>query len=82
MRKTVQVKYLLDSANHFLAHTHESRRDARLAVAGLLETALFEAGAYQGYTHLESAGIQRVGGCVVAIADDSRRRYLAHPNLI
>lgn len=49
-RKTIEVETIKRLANTQLARQDISR-DARLAVAGMLEALLFEANAYDGYNH-------------------------------
>lgn len=81
MRKTIDVRPLIERANFFLRETDDSQFMERKGVASFLETALFDAGAYKGFRYLDSAGLQREEGELVEIADDTRRAYYIHPNL-
>jgi hypothetical protein len=56
-RKTVELAYLVERGNHFLANSEDSQRDERKGVASMIELALHHAGAYGGYGHIKAAGI-------------------------
>jgi hypothetical protein len=56
-RKTVEVRYLVERGNYFLAHSEPEQRDERKGVCSMVELALHKANAYKGYRHLESAVI-------------------------
>lgn len=80
-RKTIPVERIKEQVNHFLAHSKDEDKDARLATANLLYSILMETGNYHGFTYLpseiagewepwaEGTTWLRVG------YDDSRRRY-------
>jgi hypothetical protein len=79
MRKTIEVSYIVEHGNYFLAHSEDEQRDERKGVASMIELALHKAGAYAGYLHLESAGrysVNRVGRMYNEFKDDTRRAYM------
>lgn len=57
MRKTVEVRYLLERGNYFLANSEPEAKDERKGVISMLELALHKADAYKGFGYLASAGI-------------------------
>jgi hypothetical protein len=61
MRKTIEVSYIVERGNYFLAHSEDEQRDERKGVASMIELALHHAGVYAGYLYLESAGINHDG---------------------
>lgn len=80
-RKTVELKYAVESANHFLRESEDSLQGQRKGVASFLETLLFAADVYAGYSYLPSAELMREEGALVDIGDDSRRVYYLHRKL-
>jgi hypothetical protein len=80
-RKTIEVAYLVQKGNYFLAHSEDEQREQRLGVCSMIELALHNADAYAGYSHLDTAGVN-----YEAIAagerfadnhvDDTRRAYM------
>ena len=58
-RRTVEVRYIVERGNYFLAHSEDEQREQRIGVCSMIELTLHKADAYGGYTHLESAGIDR-----------------------
>jgi len=67
-RKTIALLSLVEATNKYLAcDSPYITRDMRLGAAGLLETALHSANAYDGFNYL--------GGYEGAKKDDSRRIY-------
>jgi hypothetical protein len=88
-RKTVPVQPLLDYANNFLA-AKGGTPEARKAVIGFIESVLFKADRYRGFTYLTQdqldaddlpgiRWIERVPGMVgdpcFEKSDDTRRNY-------
>lgn len=78
-RKTVEVAYLLERANYFLKHSEDDQVGERRGVCSMIELALHKANAYNGYLHLDSAGVnydEIKAGQPFSAVDESRRRYL------
>ncbi len=86
MRKTVKLTELIATANRMLASSVDSEQAGRLAVSVLLETVLFDHGAYAGFNYLASeflpASEQTDTNALRPNHDDSRRRYFTHRNLV
>lgn len=57
MRKTIDIAKVIDTANSMLAKSQDDMRSEREGICALTETLLHSAGAYSGYSHLASAGI-------------------------
>ena len=78
MRKTIELKSVKDKINHFLRNVPGSISE-RQVLCTLLESLLFEAKAYKGYTHLN---IQQVPpGCEPGIIwDDEANRAISFPD--
>ncbi len=85
MSKThyVTTNFLVDEVNYVLKHP-ESSRDERHGLITLLESALFEAGAYNGYMYLSpdsldvdvTPGVRYIDGIAVfRDTDPTRRKY-------
>jgi hypothetical protein len=80
MRKTVTVLSLLEKMNNVLSLPSISQ-EKKEAISFVLESALFEAGAYWGFSYLPSAGLTGAGTAEVKVEKEYDRRYNAHPNL-
>lgn len=90
-RKTASILNMIERTNNALAQptpeslTKEQGIGFRMGVATALESVLHEAGVYNGFTYLESAGIPRnPDGSEVrpfSCEDESRRSYSIHPKL-
>jgi hypothetical protein len=81
IRKTVSLRSAIETANTFLATSEPLKQGERKGIASFLEVLLTNAGAYQGFQYLPSAGLQREEGKLVEIEDESRRSYFIHPEL-
>jgi hypothetical protein len=57
MRKTIEVSYILERGNYFLANSEPEQVEQRKGVASMIELALHNVGAYKGFGYLGSAGI-------------------------
>lgn len=57
MRRTVEVRYLLEKGNYFLANSEPEQKDERKGVASMIELVLHKADAYKGFNYLDSAEI-------------------------
>lgn len=71
-RKTVEVKWLKDETNKFMALSEDDWGERRLGMASLLEHALHHSGNYRGYTYLNVDDTTEPP----TIPDESRRFYL------
>ena len=87
-RKTVEVKYVLDSANAYLRLTPDEHTEGRMAVANLLESVLMATDTYRGFGYIKSNfdkdGIYQDNEPVrynKGETDESRRQYYRHPKL-
>lgn len=58
-RKTIEVAYLLERGNYYLANSEDSQADERKGVASMVELALHQTGNYKGFGYLDSAGVKR-----------------------
>lgn len=78
MRKTIEVEYLRERVNYFLANSEPEQADERKGAASVLELALHESGRYAGFGYLESAGVDYTAEDIeakFANADETRRCY-------
>lgn len=58
-RKTIEIAYVVEKGNYFLAHSEDEQREQRLGVCSMIELALHKyPNNYGGYLHLETAEIQ------------------------
>lgn len=73
-RKTLPVRTILEKANNMLANSADELEDARRGVCCLIETLLFEADCYRGFSYLPSAGLKGGGS-------EYRRKYLISSKL-
>lgn len=84
MRKTLDVRLIIERANTFLATSDDDKIGQREGVASFLEALLHDANAYAGFGYLPSAGVNYDGiarGERFAADDESRRRYNTHAKL-
>lgn len=58
-RKTIEVAYLVEKGNYFLAHSEDKQREMRLGFCSMIECALHKADVYAGYAHLDTAEVRR-----------------------
>lgn len=84
IRKTIEITKILDRANNFLRDSSNEEYIRRMAISEFVETLLFMANAYAGYSYLASAKVNydaiKRGECFEA-EDDSRRFYHFHQGL-
>jgi hypothetical protein len=71
MRKTVEVEYLIEKVNYFLANSEPEQKGERLGASGVLELALFKSNRYKGFRYLDPNFTTNSG------MDESRREYYA-----
>jgi hypothetical protein len=72
-RKTVKVEKLLYWANSFFVNSADDQAGERLGVAGILEAALHDAGAYKGFAYLATTA--PTWKPEDGLGDQTRRRY-------
>lgn len=85
-RKTINLKEFINLGNHFLKHSPDDRRGERKGVATMIETALFLADDYKGFSYLDENSMKdSLNGKSIGIIfseddkhiypDDTRRYY-------
>jgi len=85
-RKTVDLGWLVDQANHAMLHSADNLKEHRYGIASLVEAALHKGNSYYGFNYLsdyamrlsengKSVGIIREEGKDNVFPDDSRRYY-------
>jgi hypothetical protein len=87
-RRTVQLRKMIEHTNLMLNApdpvmlTPAEAKAWRLGAAILLESMLFDAAAYAGFSYTEKANVEHdEKGYARSIEDDSRRCYTIHPKL-
>lgn len=73
MRKTVNVAWLVDKTNQFLATSEPKMTGERRGMTAVLEAVLFETGQYKGYGYLPSQWNE--GELILAEDRDETRRH-------
>ena len=59
MKKTIQIKSLLDKVNNMLLHSPDNWKERRIGASIMLSDILHESGAYKGYNNLTSRDMER-----------------------
>ncbi len=73
---TINVEYLRERANYFLANSEPEAIEQRKGVISMIELALHKSGNYNGFNYLESAGMERdEEGYAKTIRDETRVYY-------
>ena len=78
-KKTIQVEWLKEKTNEFLALSAPEMKEQRFGMAAILEAVLFETHNYKGYgfnaTEYLPAELQTTDQVLREGYDESRRRY-------
>lgn len=56
-RKTIEVRYIVERGNYYLANSEDEQAEQRKGVASMIELALHKADAYAGFGYTDKAGI-------------------------
>lgn len=71
-RKTIEITKVVEIANRMLEASNDDAAEGRTAIALMLESILFEANAYAGFSYL---GVEVGEDDVPVIPDETRRHY-------
>ena len=82
-RKTVDVKHVIEAANHMLLHSPDEDRDGRLSIQALVEVLLMDTGNYDGFMYLNAAdmGASKNGTASMIDTDGTRIRFCINSRL-
>jgi hypothetical protein len=80
-RKTLPVIFLLEKVNAMLASKDRMSQDQKQGACLALESVLFEAGVYNGFSYLESAGVENACTGYVSVKNEYDRKYHPHSSI-
>lgn len=81
-RKTLPVRKMIEAANRMLENSLDNFEQGRSGVCAMLEVILFDAGCYEGFSYLPSAGLKNGGTIDVSVDFEYRRRYTISSKLL